>query len=87
MGVCGSWVHATSHQPCFWGNGFIGSVLVHGKQAKATAPENSTPPPGDQRPIHWVELSKQGDSWLQCRDGSWPAFRFIGVAQHVTHVA
>ena len=39
--------------------------------AEATAPPPEMGPGDkDQRPLHWVEMSKSGDMWMLCKTGA-----------------
>jgi len=53
-----------AHPKCFW-------VCLPGLSAEATNPPPDQSPSNDLRPQHWIEQSRNGDSWVLCKDGDW----------------
>ena len=53
-----------AHPKCFW-------VCLPGLSAEATNPPPHQSPSNDLRPQHWIEQSRNGDSWVLCKDGDW----------------
>ena len=48
--------------------------------AEATNPPPDQTPCNDLRPQHWVEQSKNGDSWVLSKDGAWDMIKSSSVA-------
>ena len=44
--------------------------IIHQLWAQASAPPPNVTPADDKRPMHWCELSKAGDMYMLCKEGS-----------------
>ena len=48
----------------------IVTEIIHQLWAQASAPPPNVTPADDKRPMHWCELSKAGDMYMLCKEGS-----------------
>lgn len=69
--------HLMSYTHAYWSPVLVPHPCA---AAEATNPPPDQTPLNDLRPQHWVEQSRNGDSWVLSKDGAWDMIKSSSVA-------
>ena len=65
-----------------WGAGLVGIIMLGSlgwNKAQQHVPPDGSSPHLDQLPLHSLEISRNGDAWVVCRDGVLAAITWVGI--------